>query len=120
VAKSHFELPTGLIGQEEMPSMQEKLVRNLSGAGFFTPCGTEEIYEVEYNLDEYQFSIRDDPSYGPSYGADAKTEWRGSIYPLPTAVPVPSPEHRLKLEDGTVLNCLVKADSTVHCKRVTE
>jgi len=98
-----------------MPPMEEEFVCNLPGRGLFSPVG-EEPYEVEYDLNEYQSYLRD----GRSYEARGKTEWRGTISPLPSSIPAPSGPHRLKLEDGTVLNCFVKADRTVLCNTLTE
>jgi hypothetical protein len=98
-----------------MPPMEEEFVRNLRARGLFSPLG-EEPYEVEYDLNEYQFYFRD----GRSYEAPGRKEWRGSISPLPPSIPAPSKGHRLKLQDGTVLNCFVRADRAVLCNTVTE
>jgi hypothetical protein len=98
-----------------MPRMEEEFVHNLRGKGLFSPVG-EQPYEVEYSLNEYQSYIRD----GRSYEAPGKTEWRGAIHPLRSIIPAPSKGHRLKLEDGTLFDCFVKADGTVLCYLVKE
>jgi hypothetical protein len=98
-----------------MPPMEEEFVCNLPGRGFFSPVG-EEPYEVEYDLNEYQSYLRD----GRSYEARGKTEWRGTISPLRSSIAAPSGPHRLKLGEGTILNCFVKADRTVLCNTLTE
>ncbi len=98
-----------------MPPMEEEFVRKLTAKGLFSPVG-EEPYEAEYNLNEYQSYFRD----GRAYEAPGKTEWRGTIHPMRSSIPARSKGHRLKLEDGTVLNCFVCADRTVLCYLLKE
>lgn len=95
-----------------MSRQREKTGSELEGKGVFTPSG-EKPYEVAYYLEESESTVKGPRNYASRGGA----EWQGTISPLPPSIKAPSEGHQLKLENGTVLNCYVKADRTVLCRK---